>query len=74
MVFDIEPVIFPPRKVGGEFVRQILVAGLLTHLDAGAPCNGKMFRGGLRFDEEEEAEKNPVGFDSEESFAEMDKN
>jgi hypothetical protein len=74
MVFDIEPVIFPPGKVGGEFVCQILVAGLLTQLDAGAPCNGKMFRGELRFDAEEEAEKIPEGFDSEESFTEMDKN
>jgi hypothetical protein len=74
MVFDIEPVIFPPGKVGGEFVCQVLVAGLLTQLDAGAPCNGKMFRCGLRFDTEEEAEKIPVGFDSEETFAGMDKN
>jgi hypothetical protein len=38
MVFDIEPIIFPPRKVGGEFVWQILVTGLLTQLDAGTPC------------------------------------
>jgi hypothetical protein len=74
MVFDIEPVIFPPGKIGGEFVCQILVAGLLTQLDAGAPCDGKMFQGGLRFDAEEEAEKIPVGLDSEESFAEIDKN
>jgi hypothetical protein len=43
-------------------------------LDAGAPCNRKVFRGGLWFDAEEEAEKIPVGFDSEESFAEIDKN
>jgi hypothetical protein len=33
-----------------------------------------MFRGGLRFDAEEEVEKIPVGFDSEETFTEMDKN
>jgi hypothetical protein len=33
-----------------------------------------MFRGGLWFDAEEEAEKIQVGFDSEESFIEMDKN
>jgi hypothetical protein len=38
------------------------------------PCNGKVFRGGLLFDAEVEVEKIPVGFDSEKSFAEMDKN
>jgi hypothetical protein len=43
-------------------------------LDAGAPCNGKVFCCGLWFDTEEEAEKILVGFDSEESFAEIDKN
>jgi hypothetical protein len=40
MIFDIKPVIFPPGIVGGEFVRKILVAGLLSKLDAGAPYNG----------------------------------
>jgi hypothetical protein len=43
-------------------------------LDAGAPYNGQILRGGLRFDAEEEAEKILVGFDSEEGFTEMDKN
>jgi hypothetical protein len=43
-------------------------------LDAGAPYNGWILGGGLRFDPEEEAEKLPVGFDSKEDFTEMDKN
>jgi hypothetical protein len=38
------------------------------------PHNGKILECGLWFDAEEEAEKIPVGFDSEESFAEIDKN
>jgi hypothetical protein len=43
-------------------------------LDAGAPYNGWILCGGLWFDTEEETEKIPVGFDSKEGFAEMDKN
>jgi hypothetical protein len=74
MIFDIKPMGFPPRNVGGEFVRKILVAGLLSELDAGAPYNGRILGGGLWFDAEEEAEKIPVGFDSKEGFTEMDKN
>jgi hypothetical protein len=74
MILDIKPMILPPGKVGGEFVREIFVAGLLSQLDAGAPHNGKILCCGLWFDAEEEAEKIPVGFDSEESFAEIDDN
>jgi hypothetical protein len=43
-------------------------------LDAGAPYNGWIVGGGLRFDPEEEAKKVLVGFDSEEGFIEMNKN
>jgi hypothetical protein len=72
MIFDIKPVIFPPGNVGGEFVRKILVAGLLSKLDAGTPYNGWVLGGGLWFDSEEEAEKIPVGFNSEKSFTKVD--
>jgi hypothetical protein len=68
MIFDIKPMIFPPENVGGEFVRKILVAGLLSKLDAGAPYNRWILGGGLWFDSEEEAEKTPVGFNSEKRF------
>jgi hypothetical protein len=71
MIFDIKPVIFPPGNVGGEFVRKVLVASLLSKLDAGAPCNRWILGGGLWFHPEEEAEKIPIGFDSEEGFIEM---
>jgi hypothetical protein len=74
MVLDIKPMVFPSRKVGGEFVCEIFVASLLAQLDAGAPHNGKILGCGLWFDAEEEAEKIPVGFDFEESLAEIDEN
>jgi hypothetical protein len=74
MIFNIKPMVLPPGNVGGEFVRKILVTGLLSELDAGAPYNGRILGGGLWFDAEEEAEKIPVGFDSKEGFTEMDKN
>jgi hypothetical protein len=73
MIFDTKPMVFPPENVGGEFVRKVLVAGLLSKLDAGAPYNGWVLGGGLWFDLEEQAEKIPVGFNSEKSFAKVDK-
>jgi hypothetical protein len=42
-------------------------------LDTGAPYNRWIFGGGLWFYSEKEAEKIPMGFDSEEDFIEMDK-
>jgi hypothetical protein len=74
MVLDVKPMVFPSREVGGEFVCEVFVAGPLTQLDAGAPYNGKVLGGGLRFDTEEEAEKVPVGFDSKKSLAVIDEN
>jgi hypothetical protein len=43
MVFDIKPMIFPPGDIGGEFVREVLVVGLLSKLDAGDPYNRWIF-------------------------------
>jgi hypothetical protein len=74
MVLDVKPMVLPSRKVGGEFVCEIFIAGLLTQLDAGAPHNGKILGGGLWFEAEEEAEKIPVGFDSKKSLAVIDEN
>jgi hypothetical protein len=71
IIFNIKPVIFPPRNVGGEFVCKVLVASLLSKLDAGAPCNRWILGGGLLFHPEEEVEKIPMGFDSEEGFTKM---
>jgi hypothetical protein len=73
MIFDIKPMIFPPGNVGREIVCKVFVTGLLSQLDAGAPYNGWILEGGLWFDSEEEAEKVQVGFNSEKSFAKVNK-
>jgi hypothetical protein len=49
MIFDVEPMIFPHGNVGAEFVRKVLVACLLSKLDAGAPYNRWILGGGLWF-------------------------
>jgi hypothetical protein len=69
MVFDVKQMVFPSRKVGGEFVCEIFVVDLLMQLDAGAPHNEKALGGGPWFDTEEEAEKIPVGFNYRKSLA-----
>jgi hypothetical protein len=71
MVSDVEPMIFPPRNVGGEFIGKVSIASLLSKLDAGAPYNGWIFGGGLRLYSEKKAEKIPVGFNSKKSFAKV---
>jgi hypothetical protein len=73
MIFDIKPIIFPPGNIEGEFVQEVLVAGLLSKLDAGAPYNRWILGAGLWFDAEEEAEKIPVGFNSKKSFTKVNK-
>jgi hypothetical protein len=74
VVFDVEPVVLPSRNVGGEFIGKVPITNLLAKLDAGAPYNGQILGCGLRFYPEKEAEKIPMGFDSEEGFTEMDEN
>jgi hypothetical protein len=68
MVSDVEPLAFQSRNVGGEFVGKVSIAGLLSKLDADAPYNGWIFRGGLRL----YPEKIPMGFNSNKSFAKVD--
>jgi hypothetical protein len=74
MVSDVEPMVFPSRDVGGEFIGKIFVTSLLPKLNAGAPYNGWIFGGRLRFYMEEIAEKIPMGFNSKESFTIVDEN
>jgi hypothetical protein len=61
MVSDVEPMALPSRNVGGEFVGNVPITGLLSKLDAGAPYNGWFFGSGLRFYPEKKAEKTPMG-------------
>jgi hypothetical protein len=53
MVFNVEPMGFPSRDVGGEFVGKIFVTGTLPKLNVAAPYNGWIFGGRLRFYTEE---------------------
>jgi hypothetical protein len=71
MVSDVKPMVFPSRDVQGEFVGKISIPDLLPKLDAGTPYNGWTFGGGLRLYPEKIAEKIPMGFNSEESFTEV---
>jgi hypothetical protein len=66
--------VFPSRDVGGEFLGKIFVTGMLPKMNAGAPYNGWIFGGRLRFYMEEIAEKIPMGFNSNESFIKVDEN
>jgi hypothetical protein len=72
MVLDVEPMALPSGNIRGEFVGNVLIAGLLSKLDANAPYDGWIFGSGLLLYLEKEAEKIPVGFNSKESFAKMD--
>jgi hypothetical protein len=72
MISDVEPMAFPFRNIGGEFVGKISVAGLLPKLDAGASYNRWICGGGLWFYPEKKVEKIPIGFNSKKSFAKMD--
>jgi hypothetical protein len=72
MVPDVEPMVFPSRNIGGELVGNVPITGLLSKLDAGAPYDGWSFGSGLRLYLEKEVEKILVGFNSKESFAQMD--
>jgi hypothetical protein len=74
MVSDVEPMVFPSRDVGGEFVGKIFVTGMLPKLNAGAPYNGWIFGGRLWFYTEEIAKKIPMGFNFKESFTKVEEN
>jgi hypothetical protein len=74
MVFDVEPMAFPSRNIGEEFVGKVSIAGLLPKLDASTLYNRWIFGGGLRLYPEKIAEKIPMGFNSKDSFAKVDEN
>jgi hypothetical protein len=49
MVSDVKPMAFSSRDVGGEFVGQIFVTGLLPKLDAGVPTTDGFLEVGCGF-------------------------
>jgi hypothetical protein len=71
MISDVEPMALPSRNIGGEFVGNVPITGLLSKLDAGAPYDGWIFGSGLWLYSEKKAEKIPVGFNSKKSFAKV---
>jgi hypothetical protein len=49
MVFNIEPMVFPSRDVGGEFVGKISITSMLPKLNAGAPTTDGFLEVGCGF-------------------------
>jgi hypothetical protein len=49
MISDVEQMALPSRNIGGEFVGQVSVAGLLPKLDAGAPTMDGVLEVGCGF-------------------------
>jgi hypothetical protein len=54
-----------------QLVREVLLHGILTHLDAGSPNYSGVVGARLGLHSEEFPEKYPVGFDPQEGFAEV---
>jgi hypothetical protein len=71
IVPDVEPLVLPSGDIRGKFVKKVFVTSMLPKMDAGAPYHRWVIRGRLCLDMEKIAEKIPMGFDSEESFAEV---
>jgi hypothetical protein len=54
-----------------QLVREVLLRGILAHLDAGTPHYSRVFGARLGLYSEEFPEKYPVGFDPQEGLAEV---
>jgi hypothetical protein len=61
IVSNVEPMVFPSRNIGGGFVGQVSVPGLLPKLDVGAPYNGWFFWRWVVALPGKESEKDPNG-------------
>jgi hypothetical protein len=71
MVLDVEPAVLPSRNLGGEFIGKIPIAGCCLSWTP-APLQWIDFWLWVMVYPKKEAEKIPMGFNSEESFTEMD--
>jgi hypothetical protein len=54
-----------------ELVRQVLVGGIFTHLNAGSPDYSRVVGAWLRLHTEEFSEQNLMGFDPHEGLTEV---
>jgi hypothetical protein len=72
IVADVEPLGFPFLVRLYQFVRQVLVGGVFTHLDAGTSDYSRVVGARLRLQPEELAEQNLVGLDTHKRLAKTD--
>jgi hypothetical protein len=54
-----------------KLVREVLLRGVISHLDPGSPHYSRIVGAGLELHSEEFSEKDPMGPDPQESFAEV---
>jgi hypothetical protein len=73
VVADVEPLGLPVLVQLYQLVGQVLVSGVLTHLDVGTSDYSWIVGTRLRLQPKKLEEQNLVGLDTHERFAEMDK-
>jgi hypothetical protein len=71
VVRDVEPLGLPVLVGVYEFVREVLIGGVLPHLDPRSSDYPRVAGAGLRLHPEELPEQDPMGLDPQKSFAEM---
>jgi hypothetical protein len=72
VVGDVEPLRLPVLVGVDQLIRQVLLGGILSHLDAGSSNYSGVVGARLGLHSEELPEEYPVGLDAQESFAKMD--
>jgi hypothetical protein len=71
VVRDVEPLCLPVLIGVYELVREVLLGGVLPHLDPRSSDYPRVAGVGLRLQPEELPEHDPMGLDPQKSFAEM---
>jgi hypothetical protein len=73
MVRDVEPLGFPVLIGIYQFVGEVLLGGVLPHLDPRSSDYSGIAGAGLRLYPEELLKQDPMGLDPQEGFAKMNK-
>jgi hypothetical protein len=73
VVRDIKPLGLPVLVRVNEFVCQVLVGDIFTHLNVGSSDYSPVVGARLRLHTKKLPEQDPVGFDPHEGFVEVDK-
>jgi hypothetical protein len=71
VVGDVEPFRLPILVGIDELVREVLLRGILPHMDPSSPHYSGTAGAGLGLHPEELSEQDPMGLDPQESFTEM---